>query len=247
MDINVPNEILERIAAFNRANPYVDIIPYELKMGLPIVHYTGFFPQPDEIIIFATPAYTFVDKNRIIGYTGRSKGISVRVAKGITLRTGGSASKPIRGSVRNHNQGDLVITSKRIIFIGKDDSFDYAINKLSGAKLLDTESFLIQSGKSSKNIQVDPVVLAYAFGILTYIRETPIDEIKTLYDNVNSFTPDQLTYLDIIRQKCSEISIPDANSKGCTGCLWALAKFLFILTAIIAIFGIFVPLMATQR
>lgn len=51
----------EKIIAHNRANPYVDITPYELKVGFPTVKYPGFFPQSGEVVLYAVPAATFKD------------------------------------------------------------------------------------------------------------------------------------------------------------------------------------------
>ena len=117
-------QVKEKIYAHNKANPYVDITPYELKIGFPVVNYQGFFGHTGEIILYATPAATFKDKEQVVGYTGKSAGASIRVAKGMTIRTGGSGGSPIRSAVRKHNPGDLIITNKRVVFIGKDDNFN---------------------------------------------------------------------------------------------------------------------------
>lgn len=117
--MNISNETLQKIAASNRANPYADITPYETGVGMPTINYSGFFVQPGECIIYAAPAQTFKDKNQVVGYTGKSAGASFRVAKGVTVRTGSSGGKPIRGTVRDHNYGDLIISNKRVVFIGK--------------------------------------------------------------------------------------------------------------------------------
>ena len=60
--MNISKESLQKIAAANQANPYADITPYETGVGMPIVHYSGFFAQPGECIIYAAPAQTFKDK-----------------------------------------------------------------------------------------------------------------------------------------------------------------------------------------
>ena len=54
--MNISKESLQKIAAANQANPYADITPYETGVGMPIVHYSGFFAQPGECIIYAAPA-----------------------------------------------------------------------------------------------------------------------------------------------------------------------------------------------
>lgn len=167
MEVNEETKL--KISNANRANPYADITPYELGLGFPIISYIGFHPQADEVLIYAAPAYTFKDKEQVVGYTGKSAGASVRIAKGLTVRTGGSAGRPIRSDVRKFNVGDLLITNKRVLFVGKDDSFEFVAEKISTVKLLDGCSFVIQSGKSAKNIGLDPAILAYAYGLINYV------------------------------------------------------------------------------
>ena len=57
-----------KICAHNAVNPYVDITPYELKVGFPIVKYAGFFPSAGEVIIYAVPSATFTDKEQVVAY-----------------------------------------------------------------------------------------------------------------------------------------------------------------------------------
>ena len=157
-----------KILAHNMVNQYVDITPYELHVGFPIVNYTGFFPQPNELIIYAVPASIFKDKEQVVGYTGKSTGASFRVAKGVTVRTGGSGGRAVRDTVRKHSFGDLIITNQRVIFIGKDDNFDFPINKITAIKPLSKETFVVQAGRSSKNIFVEPGAVLYATGFVNY-------------------------------------------------------------------------------
>mgnify|MGYP007069374300 CR=1 FL=1 len=166
--MNIDTDLKMKIANANSANPYVDITPYELKMGFPSVSYNGFFPETGEILIYVAPAQTFSDKEKVVGYTGKSSGVSVHVAKGVSLRTGGSGGKAIRNNVRMFNQGDLIITNKRVLFIGKDDRFEFLANKISATKLLDRTSFVIQSGKSSKNVALDESLITYAYGFINF-------------------------------------------------------------------------------
>lgn len=60
----ISKETLQKIAAANSANPYADITPYEINVGMPIIHYTGFSSQLGECIIYAAPAQTFKDKTK---------------------------------------------------------------------------------------------------------------------------------------------------------------------------------------
>lgn len=146
----------------------MDITPYELQVGFPVVNYTGFFPQPNELIIYVVTASIFKDKEQVVGYTVKSTGASFRVAKGVTVRTGGSGGRAVRDTVRKHSFGDLIITNRRVVFIGKDDNFDFPIDKTTAIKPLSKETFIIQAGKSSKNIFVESGAVIYAAGFVNY-------------------------------------------------------------------------------
>lgn len=76
-------------------------------------------------------------RNQVVGYSGGNAGISVRVAKGITYRTGRSAGTPIRGNITEKNDGYLQVTNKRIVFTGITASFDKKIKNLSSVTHFD--------------------------------------------------------------------------------------------------------------
>lgn len=75
---------------------------------------------------------TFVKtKNVVVGYTGGSRGVSIRVMKGMSYRVGATKSQPIRGNVQEKTPGILTITNKRIIFSADKGAFDKKITTLS--------------------------------------------------------------------------------------------------------------------
>lgn len=239
-ELNTQEDVLRKIAEVNRADPYVDVTPYELGIGFPIVRYPGFFTQPDECIIFAAPAQTFKDKNQVVGYTGRSGGASFRVAKGVTIRTGSSGGRPIRGTVRDRSFGDLIITNKRVSFIGKDDSFEYPMDKLSAIKILDRQSFVLQSGRASKNVAMDEVVVAYAASFITYVQKAIAEGKDVFQEHQVTLTEAQLAHCEEVRMQSETVRLP--KQQGRTGCLWTIVKvllgFLVLVLVISVIAGI---------
>lgn len=54
---------------------------------------------------------------KTVGYRGRSSGLSVRVAKGVTYRTGGHGGGAVRKVVETA-RGELVVTNQRVLFAG---------------------------------------------------------------------------------------------------------------------------------
>ena len=236
----------QKIQLHNRNNPYVDVTPYELQVGVPVVNYTGFFPQADEVIVYVAPAYTFKDKEHVLGYTGKSSGVSVRVAKGLTYRTGGSGGRAIRGNVRKYNAGDLIITNKRVIFIGKDDSFEFAVNKISAVKPLTQESFVIQSGRSFKNILVDSSLTIYASGFINYVvtgYNTNLDIITEYKQANDEMTDEQRNLCNQIKQEVLAMPYhepkPQKKKWGCfTKFMFGVMCFFLAILIGIIIYGI---------
>ena len=64
-----------------------------------------------------------------VGYSGGSSGVSVRVAKGVTLRTGSMRAYAVKGAVIVAS-GEIVITDQRILFAGDRKSFDIPLESL---------------------------------------------------------------------------------------------------------------------
>lgn len=232
----VTDEIKIKIASANRANPYVDITPYELGIAPPFVNYTGFYPDSDEILIYAAPAATFEDKEQIIGYTGKSTDVNIKIMEGVSRRKGRTDARAIRDTVRQSNMGDLLITSKRIIFVGKDDSFEFQVDKISTVKLLDRNSFVIQSENSSKNVWLDTVLVVYAFGFINYVIDEDaqgIDVHASIKAIQSKMTPEQIALCNQVRDECFLIKVPKPKNKQ--GCLWGMTKFLWILVAVVVV------------
>lgn len=227
----IPNEKKIKIANANKTNPYVDITPYELGITFPFVYYTGFHPDNDEILIYAAPGVTFKSGEQIVNYTGNSAGVSIK--------TGGTGSRTVRDTVRQANIGDLIITNKRIMFIGKDDSFEFQVSTISIVKFLDSNSFVIQSGCSSKNVWLDIALVTYAYGMIKYAidKNTQEVDIPTLIKvNHDKMTPEEIALCNQVRNECSKMKV--SKSKNNQGCLWGIVKLLLILLIVLIVGGI---------
>lgn len=213
---NIDDDLKLKIAKVNRANPYVDITRQELKVTFPKILYDSFFPKSNEIVIFVAPAKIFKDKEKVVGHTGKSAGASIRVAKGVSIRTGSSGGKAIREVVRNNFDGDLIITNKRILFIGKDEHFEFSVNKISAVKLLSKTSFLIQSGKNSKNIEIDENIISYTYGYINFVVKAEAngdDLYKNINEELEQVSNEELEYCDKISEEVKNIKIPEKNKK----------------------------------
>ncbi len=68
-------------------------------------------------------------ETRTVSYQARSSGVSVRVAKGITLRTGASKGRPVQEFVIAA-VGELLVTDRRVLFVGDNKSVELKIEAL---------------------------------------------------------------------------------------------------------------------
>lgn len=99
----------------------------------------GFLPEKPETVIvlqrnetahWETPAKLLVSKIVTTGYAEGSRGVSIRVMKGVSYRVGSSRSTPIKQEVSYEYPGILVITSKRIVFSSPSKSFSIPFTQL---------------------------------------------------------------------------------------------------------------------
>ena len=99
--------------------------------NLPLVA-TNILLKKDEIAYF----YEIADllEERVIGrrYVGGSSGVSLRVAKGVSVRVGASRGNSIseRGTVIT-DSGSLTITNKRIVFVGANKTLTIKLENLA--------------------------------------------------------------------------------------------------------------------
>ena len=239
-------EKLLKIAKANRANPYVDVTPFVLDYGFPFVDYNGFFCSDGEVIVYACPANVFKDKEQVVGYRGRSTGTSVRVAKGLYMRSGRSGSSAVRAEVRKYYNGDLIVTNKRVVFIGKDESFECPVEKITATKLLTKSSFILQYGRTSKNISVDINTTEYAYGMINYVTKAYKDGedvcagVKQSYDDM---TEEQKALCVRIKSETAQLKIPKSAMKSESTTSTAV-KVVFAVIAI-ALIGIIVASIIT--
>lgn len=98
---------------------------------LPVVQPSGVLLTAGEVCHYCEPATHVKIKNVVVGYTGGSRGVNIRVMKGMSYRVGAQKSQPIRGNVEERFPGVLTITNKRIIFSGAKGAFDKKWTQLS--------------------------------------------------------------------------------------------------------------------
>lgn len=95
----------------------------ESRTELPIVD-TPVFLNSGEVAVYYCAATLQEVKNRVVGRTGSYGGGTIRIAKGFSIHTGGSSSRPVYGDVATHYDGEMVLTTNRLVFLSEQKGFE---------------------------------------------------------------------------------------------------------------------------
>lgn len=132
--------------------------------------------KPNEICYYQHTADVLIVKNETVGHTSGTRGISVRVAKGVTLHGGGSRGRAIKQDVTYKFPGFFTMTSQRILMTG-EKGFDYPVEKLTALTEY-TDGVGLQFGSKNFILAMDEPY--WPNKILSLMRAgAPVDEKLT--------------------------------------------------------------------
>ena len=114
------NELFQQHLAQARTMTELPIVPSPI----------GIILKPGERCCFQASASVLIIKNQVVGRTGSGGGISVRVAKGVTLHSSGGGGRTIRQDVSYTYPGVFSLTTQRFVMTG-EKAFEYPIEKLT--------------------------------------------------------------------------------------------------------------------
>lgn len=103
---------------------------------------------------YFAPARRYVTKTKAVGRTGSGGGVSVRVSKGVSLRSGGGASQTVYDDVTDVFPGQIVLTDRRVVFMAKQNGFDCKLSSVS-AITPEGDRIMIQAGAKSYRLTVE--------------------------------------------------------------------------------------------
>lgn len=112
-----------------------DIDAFKAYGTLPNVNDCPVILTNGEQAVYACRAERVETKNRRIGTTGGGAGASFRVAKGITLRTGGAGSKSVYGDVEMVHAGEFVVTTDRVVFVANSRAYEEKLSSISAVSV----------------------------------------------------------------------------------------------------------------
>lgn len=123
-----------------QTNPANEVIPSILPAAarscieqglLPKINTNTIMLSAGEAVHYLERAILVTEKTMTTRSTGQRSGMSFRVMKGMTYHTGRTQTTPVRETVQESTKGVLYITSKRVVFAAKQNSFDRRIKALS--------------------------------------------------------------------------------------------------------------------
>lgn len=99
-------------------------------------------------------------KYQSVGFKGATNGVSLRVAKGVTIRTGGVRGHTVKGLVPIAN-GEFALLNNRAVFAGDMKSFDIPYDKITHAENAQN-GIIIHVGGISYPVTLDDEQTTYA-------------------------------------------------------------------------------------
>ncbi len=128
---------------------------YRQGRYLPIIQ-CSIILHKEELCHLVCNAERYEVKERTMGYSSGYGGVSFRVAKGVSLHTGRSRGRSIKGNVSYKYSGNLYITNKRIIFTGSNKNFSIDVSKLLEYKLY-KDGVMFNTNRMSYTVLVENI------------------------------------------------------------------------------------------
>ena len=183
----------------------------EKAQDIPIVQ-TPVVLRPGELAIFYCEATKQETKNRVVGRTGGYGGASIRLAKGLSIHTGRTASRPIYGDVHSHFPGKFVMTTHRLVFLNGQKGFDIPYDKISSFQHY-LGAIAIQSKSTTHLLLLTRPDLINA--LFTTIQTTGVAEFAAM---MNKCYIQGDRYSLEVKYHCSCGAEVKRNMKFCPGC-----------------------------
>ena len=120
---------------------------------LPHVANTPVILSQGEDAVYCSKATRVETKNRIVGKTGGGSGASIKIAKGVRFRTGGGGSQNVYGDIEMLNDGEFVVTTKRIVFVAANRAFEEKLSNITAVSVVG-DCIAIVTAKDNYSVRV---------------------------------------------------------------------------------------------
>lgn len=121
---------------------------------LPILHtWNGPLLDEDESVVFQSSGQRRDVTERVTEHSGGYLGGSLRVTKNISVQFGGTDGKPVYGRVAQSTPGELVLTTRRVLFLQSEKPFSIRLSELD-AVTSDGTALTFLSGDRSYTVEL---------------------------------------------------------------------------------------------
>lgn len=128
----------------------------------------------DEICYYQGKAKSYHEKNVVVGRRRSGAGVSFRVAKGVSVHTGGGGSENIRSQVGESYDGMFFLTNKRVVLTAMKYGFDLPLSKITSINADPKHGFMFFSaGKAFTVLTKDYRKIASIMALIDVEEDTP--------------------------------------------------------------------------
>lgn len=143
-------ELAVKLLDYHATKIYHGISPIPRLNGNPIIL------QQDEEPYFVINVFTTKEKTVAHRIKGSSAGVSFRVAKGVTLRTGGSQGRIVRETKQTvDTKGEFIVTNQRVIYKNNKRNIEIPIGRILDFNIGENEIEIFPSRGNSLYLNVD--------------------------------------------------------------------------------------------
>lgn len=108
---------------------------FDMFGTLPNLKGTPVMLNPEEQAVYDCAATRTETKTRVVGHT-RNKSASIRLAKGVSVRTGGG-DRSVYGDVKTSSAGRFVVTTEKIVFSSQQKAFTAPLASITSVDAYD--------------------------------------------------------------------------------------------------------------
>lgn len=122
---------------------------------LPTVEDVPLVLRKNDRCIIALPNVQLCEERMVREYVGGSRGVSIRVMKGVSYRVGNFAGQSVsRPEIKQVDMGTLYVTTKRFDFSGSRMHIDIPLSKIESLEMYSDGIQIGRSGKQRKEYYV---------------------------------------------------------------------------------------------
>lgn len=127
----------------------------EKKLEKMIIQNPGITLKKDEVCFYVGKAKSYLTKEKTVGYNRFSTGGSVRIAKGLSVRSGISTSTPRKGTVVEQYEAKFYLTNYRMILLSEKNGFEIKLLDILQIEVKSDGIIIYTSNKNHKFLTND--------------------------------------------------------------------------------------------